>query len=129
MVEIKDMTLHERILMVQMEMPAMRKDNDGYNYKYFDINQMIEIMKPLFKKYGLLVLQPLTNIEGKPAIETIVRSKGEEVSWITPLPTMQVMKQGEQGTDPQKVGSAVTYMRRYALQSLFMLQAEDKDGK
>jgi len=30
--------------------------------------------------------------------------------------------------DPQKVGSAVTYYRRYTLQSLLSLQAEDDDA-
>lgn len=31
-------------------------------------------------------------------------------------------------TDPQKLGSAITYYRRYTLQSLLGLQAEDDDG-
>jgi len=30
--------------------------------------------------------------------------------------------------DAQKYGSAITYFRRYALQSLFLLEAEDDDG-
>jgi hypothetical protein len=30
--------------------------------------------------------------------------------------------------DPQKIGSAVTYYRRYTLQSLLSLQAEDDDA-
>ena len=30
--------------------------------------------------------------------------------------------------DPQKLGSAITYYRRYTLQSLLGLQAEDDDG-
>lgn len=107
----------------------MRKSEDGYNYKYFDINQMIEVLKPLFKEYGVTVMQPLTHIEGKPAITTIVTSRDEKMEFQVPLPTMVSSKQGKQGTDPQDVGSAVTYMRRYALQSLFLLQAEDNDGR
>ena len=31
-------------------------------------------------------------------------------------------------TDAQKAGSAITYFRRYALQSLLALEAEDDDG-
>ena len=31
-------------------------------------------------------------------------------------------------TDPQKMGSMITYYRRYTLQSLLGLQAEDDDG-
>ena len=37
-----------------------------------------------------------------------------------PLPDLQ---------DPQKMGSAITYYRRYALQSLFLLQTQDDDGE
>jgi hypothetical protein len=33
-----------------------------------------------------------------------------------------------ENSDPQKMGSTITYFRRYALQSLFLLQAEDDDG-
>ncbi len=122
------MSLHKKILMVQLEAPKLVKDTPGFNYKYFDINQMIEGLKPLFKKYGLLVLQPLTHIDGAPAIETQVISGDEHLSFVTPLPTMRTVKADSQGTDPQSVGSSITYMRRYALQSLFLLQAEDNDG-
>jgi hypothetical protein len=31
-------------------------------------------------------------------------------------------------SDPQKLGSAITYFRRYTLQSLLSLMAEDDDG-
>ena len=31
-------------------------------------------------------------------------------------------------TDPQKIGSAITYYRRYTLQSLLGIQAEDDDA-
>ena len=31
-------------------------------------------------------------------------------------------------TDPQKIGSAISYYRRYTLSSLLGLQAEDEDG-
>ena len=31
-------------------------------------------------------------------------------------------------TDPQKMGSTITYFRRYALVSYFEIQAEDDDG-
>ena len=124
------MSLHKKILMVQLEAPKMVKDTPGYNYKYFDINQMIEALKPLFKKHGLLVLQPLTHIDGKPAIETMFISGEEKISFVTPLPTMTVVKDGQQGTDIQQHGSVITYMRRYCLSSVLLIQSEpDLDGK
>jgi len=44
---------------------------------------------------------------------------GEEMISEMPLPNI---------TDPQKLGSAITYFRRYTLQSLLALQAVDDDG-
>ena len=96
------------------------------------------MLKPLFAKYGLLVIQPLTHIEGKPAIDTRIISSDKELSFVTPLPPNSTVhtyksKAGhdctDTETDPQKMGAVITYYRRYALQSLFLLQAEDTDGK
>jgi hypothetical protein len=126
------LTLTQKILMIQLEIKAMSRDKAGYNYKYFDINQIIAELKPLMKKHGLLVMQPLTHVDGKPALETIVASSDEKLSWTTMLPTnsVQTNKNGSvvTETDPQKMGSVITYFRRYALQSLFLLEAEDLDG-
>jgi len=131
------MTLNQKILMIQLEIKAMSRDKTGYNYRYFDINQIITELKPLMKKHGLLVMQPLTHVDGKPALETIVASSDEKLSWTTMLPTNSKTTTGtpktggqytETETDPQKMGAVITYYRRYALQSLFLLEAEDLDG-
>jgi hypothetical protein len=68
------------------------------------------------------VIQPLDNVEGRPAITTTImdtESLDTEFSSTVTLPDI---------ADPQKMGSAITYYRRYALQSLFLLQAQDDDG-
>lgn len=115
------MTLLQKIVDASLEMPKMKKDTPGYNYKYFDINQMLEVMKPIFDNHGIAVLQPLTTIAGKTAIETIVVDKetGDSQSWTTPLLEIP---------DAQKMGGCVTYYRRYALVSLFSMEAEDDDA-
>ena len=75
----------------------------------------------------MLLLQPIE--EGK-VVTRIVSVKstveltdysieGNSVSSSMQLPNIQ---------DPQKLGSAITYYRRYTLQSLLGLQAEDDDG-
>lgn len=111
----------QKIALVSLEMPAMKKTTAGYNYKYFDINQMLEVMKPILDKHGLAVLQPMVHVDGKPAIQTIVVDKetGDSQSWTTMLLDLP---------DAQKMGGCVTYFRRYALQALFSLEAEDDDA-
>jgi hypothetical protein len=129
----EEKTLQHKILLVQQALKGMSKDQKGFNYKYYNINQLIAKLKPLLAEHGLLVMQPLSHIEGKPAITTVVASSGEQMEWTTPLPTnatVGVDKGGKQTTetDPQRMGAAITYYRRYALASLFLLEAEDTDA-
>jgi hypothetical protein len=115
----------DKILKLQTEIGVLSKTetNPFFKSKYMDINGLLAQLQPLLDKHGITVMQPLTNIDGKPALKTMVVTKTDTTTIILeesiPLPDLQ---------DPQKMGSAITYYRRYALQSLFLLQAEDSDG-
>lgn len=116
----------DKILKIQTEIGTLSKDKENPFFKssYFDINQIIAQLLPLLEKHNLVVIQPLSEINGKPALRTLVFDGDDETVGLiidnkTPLP---------ENPDPQKMGSAITYYRRYALQSLFLLQAEDDDG-
>jgi hypothetical protein len=109
--------LHEKLLKVQNEIGAISKSatNPFFKSKYFDINVLIREVLPILNKHELTLLQPIKDGEvcsvisdGKNSIESGVK-----------LPEIN---------DPQKLGSAITYFRRYTLQSLLSLQAEDDDG-
>jgi len=116
------MEIYKKLAKAISELPAMKKDTKGYNYKYFDINQILEKIKPVFEKHGLYILQPLTNVNGKPAIKTVIvdTESGETIEETFPF---------LDNSDPQKQGSTITYYRRYALQSFLGLESEDDDGK
>lgn len=106
-----------------MEIGTLSKTetNPFYKSKYFDINSLIGQLMPLLEKHKLTVIQPISALtDGSPAINTCVYD-GEKllVSSYLKLPDIN---------DPQKMGSAITYYRRYALQSLFLLAAEDDDA-
>jgi len=112
----------DKILKVQTEIGKLSKDktNPFFKSSYFDINQIIEQLLPLLKENEITVMQPLSNIDGKPALRTIIISDGKVViDDKIPMP---------ENPDSQKMGSAITYFRRYALQSLFLLQADDDDA-
>jgi hypothetical protein len=114
-------TIQEKILSVQFKVGKISKDKENPFFKssYFDINMLLEQLVPILLEEGLVVIQPLTSLDGKMAITTIVSSGDDELSFTVPLP---------ENPDPQKTGSAITYFRRYSLQSLFCLQAEDDDA-
>lgn len=115
--------LYTKLQSLQDKVGTIEKDsvNPFYKSNYFDINSLIGTIKPLLAEFKLVVLQPLTHVEDKPAIKTVVidTESGEKVEEITILP---------ENPDPQKMGSIITYFRRYALQSILLLQAEDDDA-
>lgn len=113
------MELFKKLFELKSELGKISKDstNPFFKSKYFDINSLLEHVEPLASKHGLLILQPIR--EGFVVTEIINPEDGEKV-------TSQIKLSDY--TDPQKMGSAITYFRRYTLQSLLGLQAEDDDG-
>src|ERR1035438_7919074 len=104
-----------KLLQFQQKVGAISKDstNPYFKSKYFDINKLIEEIKPILNELELVLLQPLENINGKPALRTIIYDVNEGgcsviIDFTTPLP---------ENPDPQKMGSSITYYRRYSIQS------------
>lgn len=118
---IKTIKMHEKLLKIQQEVPAIKKDsqNPHFKNKYFDINTLLEVVLPILNRHEVVLTQGLTHINGKLALETKLSHGKEEVVYIAPLPEC---------ADAQKYGSAITYFRRYAIVSLLALEAEDDDG-
>lgn len=117
----------KKLLAFQKQMVAISKDstNPFYKSKYFDINKLLEEVKPVLNELGLVLVQALSSIDGKPAIKTELYNVDNTeqfplLSSTTPLP---------ENPDPQKMGSIITYYRRYSIQTLLCLQSEDDDGE
>lgn len=117
--------IYTKLLSIQSELGVIKKDETAsvgkFSYRYFDINALIAFIKPYLIKNKLVLTQPLSFVGDKGAIRTILFDveSGESIEDVTPLTYNE---------DPQKMGSAITYYRRYAIQSLFLLEAEDDDG-
>jgi hypothetical protein len=113
------MNIYAKLNEVKKEIGAISKDstNPFFKSKYFDINSLLKHVEPLLQKNGLLLLQPI--IKGEVFSEIIDVESGDSVTSSIPLPQIE---------DPQKIASCVTYYRRYTLQSLISLQAEDDDA-
>ena len=114
------MTLTEKLIEVKKEINPIKKDqvNPFTKSKFFDINTLIGEIEPILLKHGLLLTQPI--IDG--SVHTVI--KDAETSEIV-ASEIELPK----GIDPQKMGSAITYYRRYTLVSLLALQSLDDDGE
>lgn len=111
--------LYKKIDQVKNEIGVMTKSlqNPFYKSQYFDINALIEHVEPLLRANGLLLTQPIVN--GCVVSRIMDLESGEVDESSLPLPAI---------TDPQKMGSCITFYRRYSLQSQLAIQAEDDDA-
>lgn len=99
-----------------------KRRNDHFNSSYFDINDTLSSLNPLLEKNRLLLKQPIRGNKIYSIIQDIDPNKDGELE--------QEESYLELPADlaPQKMGSAITYFRRYTLVSLLGLEAEDDDG-
>jgi len=109
----------KKLFNLQQEIGSISKDasNPFYKSKYFDINSLIKQLNPLLAKHKLLLIQPI--MDNMITSRIVCIENGGSVDSSLTLPDIN---------DPQKLGSAITYYRRYTLASLLGLQAEDDDG-
>ena len=113
------MSIYKKLFEAKKEIGKISKDakNPFFKSNYLSLNGLIDAVEEVLVKHDLLLLQPIEAEWVKTKIIDV--ESGEDVSSEMHLPNI---------TDPQKLGSAITYYRRYTLQSLLGLQAEDDDG-
>ena len=59
-------------------------------------------------------------------VVTTVRHINDETTYVSKLPIIMSQQNME---NPQKIGSAITYAKRYTLQAVYGLPSEDDDGQ
>jgi hypothetical protein len=111
--------LYLKLAEVKREVGKVSKNSKNPHFKntYADLNALIDAVEPILLEKGLLMLQPIQN--GNVSTIIIDCESSESIESSILLPAL---------SDPQKLGSAITYFRRYTLQSLLSLQAEDDDA-
>ena len=115
----KEKNIYQKLAAAKAEIGAISKDstNPFFKSKYFDINNLLAHVEPILQKNGLICLQPIID--------------GSVVTQIIDIDTEQTIESSIALTDerdPQKLGSQISYFRRYTLSSLLAIQAEDDDA-
>ncbi|HYX17484.1 MAG TPA: ERF family protein [Nostoc sp.] len=97
------------------------KTNPHYKSQYADLDSVLDAVTPALNTHGLAIIQLVGIVDGRTVLETrLYHDSGEFTSSVFPLP---------ETSDPQKIGSALTYARRYSLCAILSVAAdEDNDG-
>lgn len=110
---------------VQAQLEGAKKDstNPFFKSKYADLASVWDACRDLLGKNNLAVVQAFSVIEGRDLVvdTTLMHTSGEWVKGQLAVPLSK--------NDPQGVGSAITYARRYALSAIVGICPEDDDAE
>lgn len=125
---MKDKKIIEAYNKLVLEINALQKDKDNpyFKSKYVDLNQILDEVKKKVQDAGFSMPQTIKNSVVNNEVKTYLHT---ELIWIETgdvfldcdLPLVGI-------GDMQKLGSAITYARRYSLLPMLQLQCEDDDG-
>ena len=117
------MSIYKKLFEAKKEIGKISKDskNPFFKSNYLSLNGLIEAVETVLEEHDLLLLQPIMDNKVR---SIIVDTNNDDCKLDNVFSEMTLPNI----TDPQKLGSAITYYRRYTLQSLLGLQAEDDDG-
>ena len=116
--------LYKALAAFQAEVPTIKKNATGYGYKFADLEEINNVIKPLLRKHGLGYTQLLDGTN----IKTIIfhTESGESLESVAHIPQDVELKGQNQF---QVLGSAITYLRRYSLASVLgLVTDEDTDA-
>ena len=128
---MKHKSIAAALVEAQKKIGAAKKGsaNPFFKSKFADLGAVIEVVKEAMNEEGISITQPVQYMKVAEAdkeriypylVTTLLHESGEKLTSEMPIPP---------NPDIQKFGAAVTYCRRYALQSFLLVPAEDLDGE
>lgn len=97
--------------------------NPFFKSKYADLNAIREAIMPALANHKLGIAQPIVVVDGKNYVQTmIVHESGQYFGGLTEIICAKV-------NDAQNFGAGMTYARRFGLQALGCVGADDDDGE
>lgn len=109
--------LIKALIKAKSEFKPITKDktNPHYKSKYSSLDAVLAAVEPALAKNGLVITHQAI---GSEFVTTLHHESGESLSSSLPLPTF---------TDPQKMGSYLSYCRRYAVTGLLSVCSDEDD--
>lgn len=115
------MSLKSKLNLFRQKVDAVKKDakNPFYRSNYATLESVMGTIEPALNELKINYLQIIDNMSLKTIVYD-VDNEDDKIESITPLIIAE--------NDMQKLGSAITYARRYSLVTIFNLEQEDDDG-
>ena len=121
-------TIRKALLEFQKLSVTAKKDgkNPHFRSNYSKLESVIEAVNQ-GNQFGLFFTQEIEvkNYQRDIVVVTTVRHIDDDNTYVSKLP---ILLDDANMKNPQKIGSAITYAKRYTLQAVYGLPSEDDDG-
>jgi hypothetical protein len=109
--------------LAQLDNVKANKVNPGFKNRYVSLDALLDAIKPVLLDNNLALIQTLVSEEGKVGVSTaFLHASGERFDF------GRLMVKSE-GLDAQKIGGAITYIRRQSIQTACGISVDlDDDG-
>jgi hypothetical protein len=109
--------------LAQLDNVKANKVNPGFKNRYVSLDALLDAIKPVLLDHNLALIQTLVSEEGKVGVSTaFLHTSGERFDF------GRLMVKSE-GLDAQKIGGAITYIRRQSIQTACGISVDlDDDG-
>jgi ERF superfamily len=96
------------------------KAGGAYSFDYADLASVLDVVRPALAANGIAIVQTPSVHEGQVVVETrLAHASGE---WME-----SALSTKAEDLSPQKIGSAITYLRRYSLSCMVGVASEEDD--
>ncbi len=135
--------IYQKLLIIQKEVIGLGKNQKGNSYEYVTGSKVLEHIKPLMNKHGLLLKQEVLSIENvrqdyRTGIGTTYEKPKSEINskvmmqftWVdceTGEKDVNLFGANGQNDWDKGVGSALTYGERYFLLKYFHIATDEDD--
>lgn len=109
-------SLYRKVWDAKREIGKVYKNAQSHHSRYADLNAILDTVEPVLFSFGLIIMQPIR--ENKVITQLIDIDSGDMVESSIELPAIN---------NPQQMGSAISYFRRYTLSSLLSISTTDDD--
>lgn len=123
------------LVAAQAELVGIKKSkrNPHLGNKYADLESILDVVRPVFARHGLALVQGAEWAHGKPEVllvsSTLLHVSGQWKTDYLPIPVLPTVKKGGEvvPAGPQQVVAALTYGRRALVSAQGNIAAEDDD--
>lgn len=143
------LTLYQKLAKIRKLVDVVKKDKDGYKFKYADVNEILAKVKGGMEKYGISLIPEILSESATVSLQQQITKKVQAGS-VVDFPTYEYLFSsdmtftwvndtnpdekltvpwhvvGSQADPSQAYGSALTYCTRYFLLNFFQI-AQDND--